>query len=207
LQAQQQAAALQAAAQLAAAQKEAARQEAAHLEAARLQAQQQQEAARLEKLRQDALRQDAIRQEAARLEAAKLAAQVPVAPPAAPPEKPRKLTLLGRPDRDERLAVFAEVWSQKIQQNADFEMLNAAKSGPYDNPIVTVTLRVDGSVESVVFKRSSGTPAIDDAIRKIITASAAYAKIPAELAMDYDLIEVSRLWTFGSGLRLARTGR
>ena len=122
-------------------------------------------------------------------------------------EKPRKLTLLGRPDRDERLAVFNEVWSQRVQQNADFEILNAAKNGPYDNPIVTVTLRVDGNVESVVFKRSSGSPTIDEAVRKVVMSLAPYSKIPAELAMDYDLLEVTRLWTFGSGLRLLKTGR
>jgi hypothetical protein len=124
-----------------------------------------------------------------------------------PEEKPRKRTLIGRPDQDDRLAVFAESWSQRVQQNADFEFLDAAKSGTYTNPIVTVTLRVDGSVDNVVFKRASGIAAIDDAIRIIIASLAPYARIPAELALDYDVVEVSRLWTFGSGLRLIKTGR
>ena len=94
-----------------------------------------------------------------------------------------------------------------MQRNADFEFLDAAKSGDYTNPIVTVTLRVDGTVESVVFKRSSGIAGLDDAIRIIIASLAPYARIPSELALDYDLVEVSRQWTFGSGLRLTKTGR
>ena len=103
--------------------------------------------------------------------------------------------------------MFAEAWSQRVQQNADFEFLDAAKSGAYTNPIVSVTLRADGSVDGVVFKRSSGIAAIDDAIRIIIASLSPYSRIPAELALDYDMVEVSRLWTFGSGLRLIKTGR
>jgi hypothetical protein len=62
-------------------------------------------------------------------------------------------------------------------------------------------------VDSVVFKRSSGIAAIDDAIRIIISSLAPYGHIPGELALDYDVVEVTRLWTLGSGLRLVRTGR
>ena len=124
-----------------------------------------------------------------------------------PAEKPRRRTLIGRPDLDDRLAIFAETWSQRVQQNADFEFLDAAKSGPYTNPIVTVTLRADGTVDGVVFKRSSGIPAIDDAIRIIIASLEPYSRIPPELMLDYDVVEVTRLWTFGSGLRLTKTGR
>lgn len=106
------------------------------------------------------------------------------------------------------MAIFAETWSQRVQLNADQEfLLETAKSGPYTNPIVTVTLRVDGTVDSVVFKRSSGIPAIDDAIRIIIASLEPYGRIPAELALDYDVVEVTRLWTFSSGLRLIKTGR
>lgn len=116
--------------------------------------------------------------------------------------------MIGRPDLDDRLAVFAETWSQRVQLNADQEfLLDVAKSVSYTNPIVTVTLRADGSVDSVVFKRSSGVIAIDDNIRIIINSLAPYARIPTELALDYDVVEVTRLWTFSSGLRLVKTGR
>ena len=58
-----------------------------------------------------------------------------------------------------------------------------------------------------MFRRASGIAAIDDAIRIIIASLAPYARMPAELALDYDVVEVTRLWTFGSGLRLTKTGR
>ena len=131
----------------------------------------------------------------------------PVVPGPVAAEKPRRRTLIGRPDQDERLAAFAEAWSQRVQQNADFEFIAAAKSGAYTNPIVSVSLRADGSVDKVEFRRSSGIPAIDDAIRIIVASLAPYARIPSELALDYDAVEVSRMWTIGSGLRLVKTGR
>jgi hypothetical protein len=132
---------------------------------------------------------------------------VPEIVPELPVEQKRRKTLIGRPDRDDRLVMYAEMWSQAVQQKADFAVLASAKSGPYTNPIVTVTLRADGNLESIAFKRSSGTPAIDEAIEKIIASLAPYQRIPRELALDYDVVEVSRLWTFDSGLRLNKVGR
>lgn len=214
----------QEAAKVAAAQQELARLQVLREEAARVAAAQEtarqdsikQSAARQAAAQQEAERQDALRQEAAREQAAaaekaaarqQLDARTPLTPPEPVAEKPRRRTLIGRPDQDDRLGVFAEAWSQRVQQNADFEFLAAAKSGAYTNPIVSVTLRADGSLDGVVFKRSSGIAAIDDAIRIIIASLAPYSRIPSELALDYDVVEVSRLWSFGSGLRLTKTGR
>jgi hypothetical protein len=189
---------------------QAAAQEAAQREAARQAEMQRAAAAQAAAAQRQLAQQEAERKaalEAARQREQQQATRPEEKAPELPAEKPRRRTLIGRPDQDARLAVFAESWSQRVQQNADFEFLDAAKSGDYTNPIVTVTLRADGSVDSVVFRRASGIAAIDDAIRIIIASLAPYSRIPAELAMDYDVVEVTRLWTFGSGLRLARTGR
>jgi TonB family protein len=110
--------------------------------------------------------------------------------------------LLGRTERDARLLMFAEGWRQKVEQNAPFDMLQSAKTGPYVNPLVTVALRRDGSVESVVINRSSGLPAIDEAVRKIVLMLSPYEPLPRDLGMDYDVVEIVRVWTFDAGLRL-----
>jgi TonB family protein len=98
--------------------------------------------------------------------------------------------------------MFAEGWRQKVEQNAPFELLQAAKTGTYVNPLVTVALRSDGSVESVVINRSSGVPAIDNAVRQIVLMLSPYEPIPRDLALDYDVVEIERVWTFDAGLRL-----
>jgi hypothetical protein len=116
--------------------------------------------------------------------------------------KDRRLTLLGRPNRDVRLTMFSEAWRQKVEQRAPFDMLEAAKTGPYENPLVTVALRKDGSVESVLIRKSSGIAELDEAIKKIIFLLSPFAPFTADIAADYDVLEIDRVWTFGSGLRL-----
>lgn len=125
----------------------------------------------------------------------------------APPDNSRLLTLLGRKERDARIQMFQEGWRQKIEQNAPFDLLQAAIKGAYENPLVTVALRQDGSVERVSINRSSGLPALDNAIRKIVQMLAPFDPIPRDLAMDYDAIEIVRVWSIGDGLRLVYGGR
>ncbi len=103
--------------------------------------------------------------------------------------------------------MLAEGWRQKVEQNAPFDVLKAAKTGPYENPVVTVSLRRDGTVERVVIDRSSGLPAVDNAVRRIVMMLSPYPPFPADLALDYDVVEIRRIWTFDLALRLVYGGR
>ena len=103
--------------------------------------------------------------------------------------------------------MMAEGWRQKIEQNAPFDVLQAAKTGPYENPIVTVSLRRDGSLEGIVINRSSGVTAIDNAVRRIVLMLSPFAPFASDLAADYDVIEIRRVWTFDTAVRLLYGGR
>ena len=121
-------------------------------------------------------------------------------------ESSKRRTLIGRTYQDLRLRMMAEGWRQKIEQNAPFDVLQAAKSGPYDNPVVTVALRRDGRLESVVIDHSSGVPAIDNAVRRIVLMLSPFAPFSSDLAADYDVIEIRRVWTFDTAVRLLYAG-
>ncbi len=198
VEAQRQAAARQAAAVNEAAQaarEEMARQDAARAEAARLaaaQAKAQAEAQREERLRaigrqldEEAARRDAI---AARL------------PPSA--SSIRRGRLFGRSDANAELVLYAEAWSRKIELNQTFELVREAARQPHAEPLVTVAVRSDGSVESVSFVRSSGVPAIDAAVRRIVESQANYPAFPPVLAREFDVIEIRRTWRFDMAVRL-----
>ena len=103
--------------------------------------------------------------------------------------------------------MFAEGWRQRVELNAIVSALNLLKSRPHVDPIVTVAIRSDGSVENVFFDRTSGVPEIDDAIRSIVQALAPYGAFPPDLANDYDVVEIRRVWTFETALRLFAGGR
>ena len=225
------AAARQETARAEAARQESARQEAARQEAAQ-QAVSRQEAARQEAARQDAARSEAARLAAARLtdaqaaaesreaklraigrqlneeadrrDAAAAAAAARQSPSALPSSlsTARRGRLFGRTDANAELVLYAEAWSRKIQLNMGFDMVREAARQPHTDPLVTVAIRSDGSVESVSFVRSSGVAAIDEAIKRIVLSQANYPAFQPALAREYDVIEIRRTWHFDMAIRL-----
>jgi TonB family protein len=199
------------------------RQEAARLEAARQEVARQ-EAARQEMVRQEAARQEAARQEAVRQEAARAEAARVAEARAAEQKREERLRAIGRQlneeadrrdasaarrgrlfghsDANAELVLYAQAWSRKLQLNQTFELLRDAAKQPHTDPLVTVAIRSDGSVESVTFVRSSGVPAIDDAVRRIVQSQANYPAFPPALAREFDVIEIRRTWHFDTAIRL-----
>ena len=204
------------------AQLEAERQERARQAAVRV------EAARLEGERQEAVRQAAARQEAARLaeqeettrheaarramgrqldeEAAQRAAALTATrPPSALPYSwttARRIRLWGLTDPNVELIRYAEAWTRKIQFNTAVDVVREIAKRPHANPVVTVAVRSDGSVESVTFEALSGVAEIDNEIRRIVQSQEHYEAFPPALASQYDVIEIRRTWYFDVGIRL-----
>ena len=211
-------AARQDAARLEAARQDAARQEAVLQEAAR------QTAGREEAARQVAARAEALRNEAARVEAARLEARLAMgrqlneeadrrqaAAAAAAGQDPRlplslssarRGRLFGRADANAELVLYAEAWARKIQLNTAVDTVRDAAQRSHVDPVVTVAIRSDGSVESISFVRSSGVPDIDAAVRRIVQGQLPYTAFPPALAREFDVIEIRRTWRFDSAVRL-----
>lgn len=212
------------AARLQALREEAARAEALREEAARA------EAARAEAARQEAARAESARQEATRLDAARLAAakaqaqadeearearkraigrqlDAEAAQRDAERQRPdwtpaRRGRLFGRVDNNAALVTYGEAWARKIEQNVNLEPLRDTLRQPHTDAMVTVAVRSNGSVESITFVRSSGVPAVDDAIRRIVQSQENYPAFPPALLRDYDVVEIRRTWQFDHAVRL-----
>jgi hypothetical protein len=213
-----------------AARQEAIRQEAARQEAARQEAARQ-EAARQETVRQDMARQEAARQELAKKEQAlaeraaqelareerlrqigkqldleraqrENAANRQADSPLPMASSLRRRWLFGRADPDQDLVLYADAMSRKIELNVPIDMVREVVRQPHTQPMVTVAVRADGSVEKVTFEVSSGVPALDEAIRKVIASQAPYGAFPPSLAHRYDVIEIRRTWVFDYAIRL-----
>jgi outer membrane biosynthesis protein TonB len=58
-----------------------------------------------------------------------------------------------------------------------------------------------------VINQSSGVAEVDAAVRKIIQNLAPYSPFPRDLAAEYDVIEIRRIWSFDTAVRLFGTGR
>jgi outer membrane biosynthesis protein TonB len=120
---------------------------------------------------------------------------------AAAPETPRRRSVFGV-EREVSLRMYADGWRWKIERGGASNYRASAAWRARENPIVTVSIRSDGSLEDVLILRSSGVQEIDDAIRRIAQLHAPYSKFPPEIARLYDVIEIRRVWMFDRTLRI-----
>lgn len=141
-------------------------------------------------------------EEAARRESASGTPARPPAPLLPSGSGARRGRLLGRSDPNAELVAYAEAWARKIQLNMTFDMVREASKRPHTQPMVTVAIRSDGSVESVTFVLSSGVAELDDAIRRVVQSQVPYPPFPPALAREYDVVEIRRTWHFDTAIRL-----
>ena len=114
----------------------------------------------------------------------------------------RRGRLYGRADANAELVRYAEAFARKIELNQTLDLVREAARQPHTAPLVTVALRSDGSVESIVFVLSSGVARIDEAVRRIVPSQTPYQAFPSALARDFDVVEIRRTWHFDSAVRL-----
>lgn len=115
---------------------------------------------------------------------------------------PRRGRLFGHSDPNEELVRYAEAWARKIQLDTLPDAVRDVARRPHVDPVVTVAIRRDGSVESVSFVLSSGVAEVDDAVRRIVQSHAPFAAFAPELASEYDVVEIRRTWYFDVAVRL-----
>jgi TolA protein len=131
---------------------------------------------------------------------------VPLAPPR-PPSDPSRRRSISSPERDVVLRMYVEGWRSKIERNGPLNYRPLASRQARDYPVVTVSIRSDGSLEDVLIHRSSGLRELDEAVRRIARLYAPYSAFPPEVARQYDVIEIRRVWQFGDTLSIVEETR
>lgn len=117
-------------------------------------------------------------------------------------EKRRRRSILGEPERDVPLRMYIESFKHKVERNANLNYSQLAKDRARGDPLVTVSIRSDGSVEEIIINRSSGRADLDEAVRRIVKINAKYAAFPPNVAAVYDVIEIRKVWLFEEVLRV-----
>jgi TonB family protein len=102
---------------------------------------------------------------------------------------------------------YAAVWRHMVRLNASYDLFEDIRAGTYKDPVVSVTLRSDGSVDNITFNRSSGRPEIDSAVRRVVQMLAPFQPFPRELAEECDVIEFPSIWSLNRGVRLTWRGQ
>ncbi|WP_426109605.1 TonB C-terminal domain-containing protein [Massilia sp. PWRC2] len=113
----------------------------------------------------------------------------------------RRVTV-GTGERDVVLRMYVDSIRLKIERNGGIAFAAQDADRVRIEPLVSMTVRSDGSVDEVTIVRSSGQPKVDQAVRRIIAVNARYSAFPPNVAARYDVIEIRRIWSFTDTLRL-----
>ena len=116
-------------------------------------------------------------------------------------KRPRK-KFIGARATEYRFAQYEEDWRQKIERIGTLNYPAQARGKLYGDLRLTVTIRPDGSVQSVDLDRSSGLKVLDAAAFKIVRMASPFAPFPPDIRKDTDLLVITRTWFFGPGDRI-----
>ena len=113
-------------------------------------------------------------------------------------KRPRK-KFIGANAAEYRFAQYEEDWRVKVERVGTLNYPAEARGKDYGNLRLTVTIRPDGTVESVELDRSSGLKVLDAAAFKIVRMATPFAAFPPDIRRDTDLLVITRTWFFGQG--------
>jgi protein TonB len=114
-----------------------------------------------------------------------------------------KRRFVGARAEEYRFARYVEDWRSKIERVGNLNYPSAARQLKlYGSLLITVSIRSDGSVESVEINRSSGHRVLDAAAVKIVEMSAPFAPFPTDIKRDTDVLHITRTWMFTRGEEL-----
>jgi protein TonB len=113
-------------------------------------------------------------------------------------KRPRK-QFIGARAAEYRFAQYEEDWRMKVERIGSVNYPAEARGKLYGNLRMTVTIRADGTVESIELDRSSGLKVLDAAAFRIVKMATPFAAFSADIRRDTDLLVITRTWFFGQG--------
>ncbi len=122
-------------------------------------------------------------------------------------QKRPKRRFIGARTKEASDALYLEAWRQKVERIGNLNYPAAAREQKiYGQLRMTVSIKSDGSVESIEINKSSGSKVLDDAAKNIVNLAAPYAKFSEEMKKNTDILGITRTWTFTQEDMLATEG-
>lgn len=93
-------------------------------------------------------------------------------------------------------AAYEEAWRQKVERFGNLNYPEDARGKVYGQLRMTVYIRQDGSLQDFVLDRSSGSPILDRAARRIVEQAGPYGAFSPEMVKAADVLVITRTWMF-----------
>jgi protein TonB len=115
-------------------------------------------------------------------------------------QKRPKRRFVGARAEEYRFARYVEDWRLKVESIGNRNYPEAARAQKlYGNLLLTVGIRANGSIETVVVDRTSGQKILDLAAIRIVEMGGPYAPFPPNISRDTDILYITRTWSFSPG--------
>jgi protein TonB len=102
--------------------------------------------------------------------------------------------------RESSIAAYLDGWKRRIERVGTLNFPNEARRRSMSgNPVLEVAVRADGSLESVVVRRSSGHRELDSAAVGIVKLAAPFDPFPGALRERYPVLRFAYEWQFLNG--------
>jgi len=112
-------------------------------------------------------------------------------------QKLPKRKFIGARTHEYRYAQYIEDWRIKVERIGNLNYPSQARQQKIFGQLrLTVSIRADGSVESVEVTKSSGQRILDAAAVRIVKLAAPYAPFPEDIRKDTDILSIVRTWSF-----------
>ena len=115
-------------------------------------------------------------------------------------QKRPKRRFVGARAQEYRFARYVEDWRLKVESIGNRNYPEAARAQKlYGSLLLTVGIRANGSIETVVVDRTSGQKILDLAAVRIVEMGGPYAPFPPNISRDTDILYITRTWSFAPG--------
>ncbi len=112
-------------------------------------------------------------------------------------QKRPKRKFVGGRTKEYKYALYVEAWRQKVEKIGNLNYPEAARDLKlYGQLQMTVSIKPDGSVDSIEINRSSGHKVLDAAAKHIVELGAPYAQFQEDIRKEVDILSITRTWTF-----------
>lgn len=104
---------------------------------------------------------------------------------------------IGANTRAVEFAAYVDEWKQQIEDiGTKIYSRNVSVDSEEGVMVVTVSINSDGSVERVLIDVPSGSRRLDRVAREIVFAAAPFRPFDPELRRRYDILSITRRWSF-----------
>ncbi|MDP4030270.1 MAG: TonB family protein [Gallionella sp.] len=118
-------------------------------------------------------------------------------------QKMPRRKFIGSRTQEYRFAQYIEDWRIKVERIGNLNYPEQARQQKIFGSLrLSVSIKADGSVESMEVSKSSGNRVLDAAAMRIVKLASPYAPLPPDIRKDTDILVITRTWTFTSADRL-----